>query len=326
MINLSERRKKFIEKGNKIHNYKYDYSKVNYINYQTKVCIICPEHGEFWQTPANHLTYKQGCPKCASNIRGFKKRIGITNFINRANKIHNYKYDYSKFIYENNGNKSIIICPIHGEFLQSAAAHLSGEGCPKCGNIEAHNKQRKPLEQFINECKIVHNNKYDYSLVTKDDYINKKICIICPIHGEFWQRPKKHLLHKHGCPKCSDSSLEKIIEEQLIKNNILYESQKTFSWLKYKLPLKLDFYLPNYNIAIECQGIQHFVPIKYTNKKEEDINHYNISILRDDIKYNLCKENGIKIFYYSTIDKKYKYPLYNDINKLINDIKLLKNE
>lgn len=53
----------FIEKARKVHVDKYDYSKVEYVNNLTKVCIICPKHGEFWQTPNNHLSGK-GCPIC----------------------------------------------------------------------------------------------------------------------------------------------------------------------------------------------------------------------------------------------------------------------
>lgn len=54
----------FIEKAKKIHGNKYDYGKVNYVNNKTKVCIICPEHGEFWQTPRAHICKQHGCPKC----------------------------------------------------------------------------------------------------------------------------------------------------------------------------------------------------------------------------------------------------------------------
>lgn len=54
----------FTTRGKNIHEDKYDYSKVNYINNRTKVCIICPDHGEFWQTPGNHVSRKSGCPVC----------------------------------------------------------------------------------------------------------------------------------------------------------------------------------------------------------------------------------------------------------------------
>ena len=319
----------FISKGKIIHNNKYDYSKVKYVDYQTKVCIICPEHGEFWQTPADHISYKHECRKCAANKRGFNKRIGLQNFINKANKLHNYKYDYSKFNYVNNGYKSIIICPDHGEFLQSPAVHLRPNGCPICGNIECHNKQRKPLEQFINECNKVHKNKYNYSKVTLEDYKIGKIKIICPIHGEFEQNRKKHLFGQ-GCPKCSDSSMEKMVETKLIEHNILYETQKKFDWLRYKLPLKLDFYLPNYNIAIECQGIQHFIPIGYNRKQKENKkeiqNSFDLGLYRDELKHDLCIEHGIKILYFSTINKDYKYDIIHNIDNLIETIKLIDYE
>ena len=58
----------FIKNAIEIHGDKYDYSKVNYINAQTKVCIICSEHGEFWQTPHNHITNKAGCPNVVNII------------------------------------------------------------------------------------------------------------------------------------------------------------------------------------------------------------------------------------------------------------------
>lgn len=56
----------FLLKAREIHGWKYDYSKVDYINTETKVCIICPEHGEFWQSPHHHLN-GNGCPECGKN-------------------------------------------------------------------------------------------------------------------------------------------------------------------------------------------------------------------------------------------------------------------
>ena len=315
----------FETKARKIHGDKYDYSKVNYIDYQHKVCIICPEHGEFWQSPASHITYKCGCQKCANEQNGFNKRIGLDRFIEQANKKHNYKYDYSKFEYTTNATKSIIICPEHGEFLQAPNPHLNGEGCPKCGIKNGHDKQKMPINEYIEKCKKIHNNFYDYSKITKKDYDNYKICIICPEHGEFYQNRKKHLFGCQGCPDCKQSITETYIERKLIENNINYEKQKQFDWLKYKQHLKLDFYLPEYNAAIECQGIQHFVQTDYYDKGINDENeiglkNFNLRQIRDDTKYNLCNEHNVKIFYYSSIRKDYRYVLYNDFDKMLNDI------
>ena len=95
----------FIREAQSIHHNKYDYSKVEYANNKTKVCIICPEHGEFWQTPSDHLNGK-GCPQCARNVRCDKD-----TFIEKAKYIHNDRYDYSKVEYVNAHTKVCIICP-----------------------------------------------------------------------------------------------------------------------------------------------------------------------------------------------------------------------
>lgn len=71
----------FIKRAVEVHNDKYDYSKVNYINNTTKICIICPKHGAFFQTPNMHLYQKQGCKKCRSDK--MKKKIcgvGINDY------------------------------------------------------------------------------------------------------------------------------------------------------------------------------------------------------------------------------------------------------
>ena len=54
---------KFIEKARAVHGDTYDYSKTQYVRSMEKVCITCPEHGDFWQVPTSHLR-GVGCPKC----------------------------------------------------------------------------------------------------------------------------------------------------------------------------------------------------------------------------------------------------------------------
>ena len=192
----------FIEKAKKIHNEKYDYSKVEYINNKTKVCIICPEHGEFWQTPNSHLKGR-ACPICMKEKNkqmllenSNKQRLTTEQFILKARKIHNDKYDYSSVKYVNNYTKVNIICPIHGSFLVKPSNHLCGCGCKEC----MHEKQKLTKEQFILRARQIHGWKYDYSKV---NYIDSqtKIHIICPEHGEFWQKPNGHL-NGQGCPIC----------------------------------------------------------------------------------------------------------------------------
>ena len=190
----------FVEEASKIHNNKYDYSKVVYEKMKKGVCIVCPEHGEFIQTPYKHLLGR-GCPKCGV-IKNSKSRTKTTeNFIGKAKKIHGNKYDYSKTEYVGAHTKVCIICPEHGEFYQEPAAHLSGQGCPVCGRMSTTKSLTKSEERFIEEARKIHGDKYDYSKVK---YVNTdtNVCIICPEHGEFFMQPKHHL-EGCGCQKCS---------------------------------------------------------------------------------------------------------------------------
>jgi hypothetical protein len=138
-------KKEFIEKARKIHGDKYDYSKVEYVNTKTKVCIICPEHGEFWQTPASHLR-GYGCPKCGHNKCSSNLAKNKNDFINEANVIHGNFFNYEHFNYINYHTKSFITCPIHGDFLQTPAKHLMGHGCPKCNESHLEREVRLFLE------------------------------------------------------------------------------------------------------------------------------------------------------------------------------------
>lgn len=207
LVSRSSKRKlgidKFIEKSNKIHSNKYIYSDVNYINNSTKIKIICKDHGPFSQVPQSHLN-GCGCPKCGIIKQVISSTFTTEEFITAARKIHGDRYDYSKFIYQKINVKEIIICPIHGEFLQSPANHLQGNGCRKCKYKNQSISQPKTLVKFINEAKQTHSDRYDY---TKSIYINAntKIKITCPKHGEFDQTPNHHI-HGDGCPVCNKTT------------------------------------------------------------------------------------------------------------------------
>jgi hypothetical protein len=191
----------FINRSRDIHGDLYDYSKVEYINSITKVCIICKDHGEFWMRPINHY-YKsdstsQGCPMCGHTRKGINRRVTREDFISRSNEIHKGKFSYDKVVMgKDNKEKVIINCPIHGDFTQQLNGHLNGLGCRKCS------EGTLSVEQFIKEATAVHDGKYDYSKVHYDHMLDKVI-IICPEHGEFTQQPFYHLRRVHGCPLCS---------------------------------------------------------------------------------------------------------------------------
>ena len=139
----------FIEKARKIHGDKYDYSKVEYTKANKKVCIICPEHGEFWQVANTHLN-KCGCPECG---RQNNRKQTTEDFIKRAIEIHGDKYDYTKTIYKGAYEPICIICPVHGEFWQTPTSHLNGKhGCKQCAIIQNANKKRITQSDFIEIC------------------------------------------------------------------------------------------------------------------------------------------------------------------------------
>lgn len=149
-------KEEFIADAIKVHGNWYDYSKVVYINNKVEVCIICPIHGEFWQRPDRHL-FGNGCPVCRYVKSANSNRKCLDDFINDAIKVHDKTYDYSKVKYVDTHTKVCIICPKHGEFWQAPAHHLSGQGCPICGESHLEREIRQFLinnnEEFIQEYK-----------------------------------------------------------------------------------------------------------------------------------------------------------------------------
>jgi hypothetical protein len=115
----------FIAEAQEVHGDFYDYSKVEYVNNNTKITIGCPVHGDYRTLPRIHLK-KCGCPKCAG------VRSDTENFIKKANQAHNNKYDYSKAVYIKSNQPVIVVCPIHGEFQVTPSNHQNGVGCPQC--------------------------------------------------------------------------------------------------------------------------------------------------------------------------------------------------
>lgn len=285
----------FLERANKVHGNKYDYSKVDYQGMDKKVLIICPEHGEFWQTPSHHLNRGDGCPVCR-RVKAAKSNTHSTEeFIKKAREAHGDKYDYSKTVYIKGSLPVTIICPKHGEFQQVARDHLKSE-CPVCGREKSDISRRRSLDEFIIKARKIHGNKYDYS---KAEYITNRtpITIFCPKHGEFQQVPHEHL-DGCGCPKCKDSSLERELIRLFDSKHLHYEYQKKFPWLGRQ---SLDFFVPDAGVAIECQGAQHYyVATGYMGGEKG----FKVRQGLDKRKLALCKEHGVKLLYYDK--SKYK--------------------
>jgi len=233
----------FIKKALNIHNYKFSYDNIDYINMKTKINLLCPEHGEFSVKPERHLAGTE-CPKCKSI-----KHFSYSEVISKLKDIYpNYSFD--NFIVSNSITKSKIICNIHGEFISDANKLLSLKGCPSCF------LENEKLN-FIKKASIIHNNLYSYD---KINYINKhtKITITCPVHGDFQQKPNNHL-SGHGCLQCGIQSKYITKEEFITISNNIFNFRYDYS--------KVDYVDASHLITIICPVHGEFQQISGTHMR-----------------------------------------------------------
>lgn len=179
-------------RANKVHNFKFDYKLVRYVNGRSAVSIVCPVHGVFSQRAGQH-SFGKGCYEC--------RNYDTLSWVAEALKIHGNKYTYSKVKYLGPHSKVIITCPKHGDFEQLPKHHLnSGSGCRKCNNLN--------IDTWLFEANVIHNYKYTYENITSLNSYNN-VEIICPIHGKFSMRPLNHTYCGQGCRECSSFGYRK---------------------------------------------------------------------------------------------------------------------
>ena len=267
----------FVKNAKEVHGDEYDYSKTLYKGRTCKVIIICPEHGEFEQRPANHVSNKRGCPKCGNSRTGLSKKASRESFIEKAREIHGDIYNYSKVVYKSTNDKVDIVCNKHGVFSQTPNSHLQNHGCPKCGFISTIEKQSRTKEDFLKKVNELYEGEYEYQingLLSNSSYIDIK----CKKHGLFRKTVKNHL-KKQGCPKCKNkaSKSEKDIYK-FIKDRV-YSEQFNRSILDGQ---ELDIYIPSKNIAIEFNGL-------YWHSDKFKTNSYHVN------KTKKCLSNGVRL-------------------------------
>lgn len=214
----------FIEKSKLVHGNKYEYSKVIYKTNKDMVCIICPDHGEFWQRPDSHLRGKK-CAKCAKNFKD-----NLKSFIKKAKKVHGNMYDYSKVEYVNSQTKVCIICSKHGKFNQTPGNHISGQHCPKCqqskGELQIENWLKEHNIQFISQKRF---KKCRDKLPLPFDFYLPEINTCIEFDGEQHYRPWNH--------KNSIKSIQKfkrIQHHDTIKTKYCEENNITLIRISYK--------------------------------------------------------------------------------------------
>ena len=169
----------FLKKANIVHRNKFYYSEKGYENLNSKIKITCPNHGEFEQSAFNHLR-TSGCKQCGylntSKVLSYTREC----FIKLSKKIHFDKYNYDLVFYKNSKEKVKIICNKHGEFEQSPAMHLQGQGCPSCNNSLGENKIYNILKskkiEFVQQktfidCKNIRPLPFDFYIPCKNTLI-----------------------------------------------------------------------------------------------------------------------------------------------------------
>lgn len=282
-----------------------------YINCMTPILHRCKIHENEWMVIPNNILRGCGCLDCG------KEKIG--------NKFRKTQEQYTKELAEINPNievlgvyvdsmtKTLHRCKIDGcEWYVIPNSILHGSGCPECNRREQAEKYTKTHSQYVLEVE-----KLNPNIEVIDEYAGCETPILhrCRIDGYKWNARPSNILQGQGCPKCNTSKGEKIIENWLIENNILYESQKTFADCRNKLPLPFDFYLTNYNIAIEYNGKQHYEPVDYFGGKET----FEGIVMRDKIKEDYCKKNNIHL-----IKIAYNINIYEELQKLYSLIMVSK--
>lgn len=295
----------------------YDTSKVNFVCLDDNVILLYK--GSIVEvTPRHILRAKRAITH--SFVRNKEC------FVKRCREVHGDEFVYDdKTVYVNSHTKITIKCKKHGYFELWPANHLNGAKCPMCRNETKINPKKKSYAQFLKDANRLHDGKYIYDEETFVNY-STPMRIICPKHGEFWQTPNSHNSKQvaHGCPVCKESSLERESRIFLKENSIEFNWSKHFVWLGKQ---HLDFYLPKYNIAIECQGKQHFV-IGFG--KDKDL--LDTLIERDTRKNKLCLENGVRLLYLlpksvnikDVIDKSEFNMIYNEENTFKSIEKIMK--
>lgn len=202
----------------------YDYSNVSYIDYYTKIEIVCKKHGPFSKTLYNMMR-SDGCPECAKeeNASGFK--MSQEEFIRKSIEKHGNVYSYDDVEYINSKTPVTITCKLHGKFRQKPQVHyLLGCGCPRCGGERAVKDKKHTKDGFVSKLRSIHGDKYDYS---KMEYTNidSLITIRCKLHGDHTLNANNHL-RGAGCPHCAN-------EINRLSKNFLYTRPAYLYYIKF---------------------------------------------------------------------------------------------
>lgn len=214
---------KFVDRANEAHNFKFDYCEFVYTNAKTASTIICPKHGRFKQKPDHHTRVNAiGCPDCVREMlsktgrKSCTKGRGLKPFFEVRRQVLEKFGESIQIIeeeYEGLSKKAGFQCSLHGYFEKIPHTLLQTKyGCSECASIKRGIIKTNTLEQTIEKCHQVHNNKYSYD--ENQEYVNQKsrLIITCFKHGNFEKSAQKHLAGQ-GCFRCK---IEELVDEGIL--------------------------------------------------------------------------------------------------------------
>lgn len=259
-----------------------------YAGAHTPILHKCLKDGYVWSTSPHSILIGNGCPMCANRIRRTHDE-----YVNAVKDINNNIEVTGEFV--NTHTETSHKCLICGyEWEAKPCNILIGNGCPNCaGNI------KKSHDEYVHEISLLNPDIEVIGI-----YINAKTPILhrCKIDGCEWYAAPTNVLDGRGCPRCGESSGERMIRQWLDKNNILYEYQKSFLDCRDKKPLPFDFYLPEYNICVEYDGEQHYKSVDYFGGEEA----FQKRVKHDKVKTEYCYKNSIRLLripYFANVEE-----------------------
>ena len=288
-ITQVEKNDRFISKAREIFGYKYDYSKVNYIDSHTSLIIIY-NGKEFKQTPIKHLQGKK--------VENTIKKMSTDEFVKKSKKVWgDDRFNYSKCEYMGINSHIILFDNLKNKWIeQTAKSHLNGL------EVIRHTK-----EEFIDMCNLIYDNKYNYDNMEYNS-LASRITIQCPEHGDFILKAASHLLAQSHCTTCKDFIGEKEIAKFLSKYDINYDRQHKFPDCKNIYQLPFDFYIPSMRTCIEFDGEQHFLPLSFFGGQVA----LDKLKTNDKIKSDYCEDNYISLI-------RIRYDQIDDIYRILWD-------
>lgn len=310
-ITKTDTKEEFLEKAkikNNLDEYNWDDFDILKKDEKGRVEFCCKKHGKYWDWSSNFIK-GHGCHIC------YGKEKNDEEVRKELSKLHP-ELDFSQTKYSERDKlyRIKVICPKHGEQLINYYNLINGQGCYHCGRDKTRIKKTLSNEEIIKRGTEIFGDEYTYEhLDTFNRTEDGKITITCKKHGDFTILPS-NFFKGVGCPICSESSLEAEMRRFLEEKNVTYEPKKHFDWLGKQ---HLDFYLPEYNVAIECQGGQHFKPVDIYNGEEG----FAKTITLDIKKRKLCKENNVKLFYYAKEKYNFPYKVFMKKDRLLTEIK-----